>query len=99
MPLPISPIQPVFAPIVAPTAKPATGATEAFRDLFNQGVSGVEAQRAAAQQSVESFLSGDGAALHQVALAAQKAELSFEMFLQVKNKIVQAYQEVMRMQI
>jgi flagellar hook-basal body complex protein FliE len=32
-------------------------------------------------------------------MAAQKAELAFEMFLQTRNKLVQAYQEVMRMQI
>ncbi len=99
MPLSISPIQSTFAPIVAPSAKPAGGTTDAFRTLFEQGVAGVESQRTAAQQSVDRFLSGEGEELHQVALATQKAELSFEMFIQVKNKVVQAYQEVMRMQI
>jgi flagellar hook-basal body complex protein FliE len=34
-----------------------------------------------------------------VALKAQKAELSMELFLQVRNKVVQAYQEIMRMQM
>jgi flagellar hook-basal body complex protein FliE len=37
--------------------------------------------------------------LHSTVLAAQKAELSFEMFLQMRNKVVQAYQEIMRSQI
>jgi len=34
-----------------------------------------------------------------VAAATQQAELSFDLFLQVKNKVVQAYQEIMRMQL
>jgi flagellar hook-basal body complex protein FliE len=37
--------------------------------------------------------------LHDIAIAGQKAELTLEMFLQSRNKLVQAYQEIMRMQI
>lgn len=92
----IAPLRAV-PPAVAPTATPAQDG--AFRQLLDQSISTVESQRAAAQQSVDRFLSGEGEELHQVALATQKAELSFEMFLQVRNKVVQAYQEVMRMQI
>jgi flagellar hook-basal body complex protein FliE len=56
--------------------------------------SGAEAARMVGQ-----FLSGESQDLHSVALAGQKASLEFEMLLQVRNKIVQAYQEVMRMQL
>jgi flagellar hook-basal body complex protein FliE len=70
-----------------------------FQKIFEQSVNTVQAQQTAAQQSVDRFLSGEGEEVHQVALAAQKAELSFEMFLQVRNKVVSAYQEIMRMQI
>ena len=52
-----------------------------------------------AAQSVERFLSGEGEELHTTALGAQRAELAFEMFLQTRNKVVQAYQEIMRMQM
>jgi len=84
-------------PAVVPGAAPV--GDSAFRQLLDQSIATVETQRVTAQQSVDRFLSGDGEELHQVALATQKAELSFEMFLQVRNKVVQAYQEVMRMQI
>ena len=99
MPLPIAPIQPGLTP-VAPV-KVATPAADAgvFRSLLEQSFSTVESQRAAAQASVDRFLSGEGEELHQVALATQKAELSFELFMQVRNKAVQAYQEIMRMQL
>jgi flagellar hook-basal body complex protein FliE len=48
---------------------------------------------------MEQFISGESTDLHNVALASQKAALDFEMFLQVRNKVVQAYQEVMRLQL
>jgi len=37
--------------------------------------------------------------LHQVAIKTQQAELSFDLFMQVRNKVISAYQEVMRMQV
>ncbi|MSV34242.1 MAG: flagellar hook-basal body complex protein FliE [Bryobacterales bacterium] len=52
-----------------------------------------------AQQSAGRFLNGEGEEIHKVALAAQQADLSFQMFLQVRNKVISAYQEIMRMQI
>ena len=53
----------------------------------------------AATKSVGSFLSGEGDDLHKTIMATQRAELAMELFLQVRNKVVQAYQEVMRMQV
>src|SRR5918911_714626 len=97
---PIVPVQPTIPGIGIPKAAPLSGAGDgAFRAMLEQSISTVEAQRTAAQQSVDRFLTGEGEELHQVALATQKAELSFEMFMQVRNKVVQAYQEVMRMQV
>src|SRR6185369_1425935 len=45
------------------------------------------------------FLSGDGEDLHSTVLAVQRAGLEFDMLMQVRNKVVSAYQEVMRMQM
>lgn len=44
-------------------------------------------------------MSGEAVDVHAVALAGQKASLQFEMLLQVRNKVMQAYQEVMRLQL
>ena len=52
-----------------------------------------------ANQSVQQFLSGDGDDLHSTILATQRADLEFHMLMQVRNKVVSAYQEVMRMQM
>ena len=59
----------------------------------------VEGARANANQSVQKFLAGEGEDLHSTILATQRADLEFQMFLQVRNKVVSAYQEVMKMQM
>jgi len=70
-----------------------------FTALLQGAIGGMEQTRSEAAQSVENFLSGEGEELHTTVLATQRAELSFELGLQVRNKIVQAYQEIMRMQL
>ncbi len=92
---------PTVAPITAPSI-PSGGDTaggEAFHAAFTDAVNKVESFQNNAQASVERFLSGEGEELHQVALASKQAELSFDLFLQVRNKVVAAYEEVMRMQV
>lgn len=70
-----------------------------FADVLQNAIGRVEGSGASAGRAVAEFLAGGGQDLHSVALASQKASLEFEMLLQVRNKIVQAYQEVMRMQL
>lgn len=99
--MPVSAIAPITAPVAPalPQVAPSSGANGVFRSLLDSSIANVEATRHAADRQVEQFLAGEGGELHTAALATQKAELAFELFLQVRNKVVQAYQEVMRMQI
>ena len=83
----------------APIGPQAAPGGSSFQSVFSDAVSKVESFQQNAQASVERFLSGEGEELHHVALASQQAELSFQLFMQVRNKIVSAYQEVMRMQV
>lgn len=87
----------VAPPPLAETNPAAAGA--GFGEYLKASLESVEDLGKQAKRSAERFLSGEGEELHQVALSAQKAELSFELFLQVRNKVVQAYQEVMRTQV
>jgi flagellar hook-basal body complex protein FliE len=73
-----------------------SGGGGGFGDVLQNVVSEVEGRGREASQSIESFLSGEGE-LHTTALATQRAEIAFEFFLQGRNKVVQAYQEIMRM--
>ena len=75
------------------------GSGVSFKDILGSSIQGVENARSSADQSVQNFLAGDGEDLHSTILASQRADLEFQMFLQVRNKVVSAYQEVMRMQM
>ena len=98
MPAPILPVSHLtHSPVTAP--KPAAGAGSGFQSIFSDAISKVESFQSNAQQSVDRFLNGEGEEIHKVALATQQADLSFQMFLQVRNKVVSAYQEIMRMQV
>ena len=68
-----------------------------FKNILNNAIGEVESTRSDAAKSVEQFLSGNGEDLHSTILATQRAELEFQMFMQVRNKVVSAYQEIMKM--
>jgi flagellar hook-basal body complex protein FliE len=67
--------------------------------MLSDAMNKVGALHQESTKSVESFLSGEGDDLHKTIMATQRAELAMDLFLQVRNKVVQAYQEVMRMQV
>jgi flagellar hook-basal body complex protein FliE len=102
--VPIVPIHLTAPPAIAPVTPPSipnlesTGG-EAFSSVFANAVQKVENYRADADASVDRFLSGEGEELHTVALKTQQAQISFDLFMQVRNKVVSAYQEIMRMQV
>jgi flagellar hook-basal body complex protein FliE len=104
MSLPILPVHltapPAIAPLppLAPMVPSDTGA-EAFQQVFTDAIAKVESFRVNADKSVENFFAGEGEELHTMAIKSQQAELSFDLFLQIRNKVVAAYQEVMRMQV
>jgi len=82
----------------AGAASPAGGAG-AFQSMLEGMIAPVEKSQTQANQAVQNFLNGGDEELHSVALAAQRADLQFNLFLQVRNKAVSAYQEIMRMQV
>ena len=97
MPSPLSPILPVTLPEIPRLDSPASAG--GFHSVLEGVIGQVEKTQTQAQQTVDSFLNGGNEELHSVALASQRASLEFELALQVRNKVVSAYQEVMRMQL
>jgi len=100
MSLPITPISPAAVPGIEPGAVSAAGPAAApgtFQSMLSNAVGNVENYRQQSDQTINNFLTGGNQELHQVALAAQQSELAFEMFLQVRSKVISAYQEIMRM--
>jgi flagellar hook-basal body complex protein FliE len=95
------PILPISGATLPQDIRPAGQPTGAggFQDVLSSAIQKVEAVGQNASASVERFLTGEGEELHTTILATQQAELSFELFLQARNKVVSAYQEIMRMQM
>jgi flagellar hook-basal body complex protein FliE len=75
----------------------ATAGKGGFADAIGEAMGQVETAQASAKQVSTDLLTGGIGDVHTVALAAQKAELSLELFQQVRNKFVSAYQEIMKM--
>ena len=99
MSVPILPISGATLPqALRPAGQPAGGAG-GFQDVLSSAIQKVEAVGQNASLTVERFLAGEGEELHTTILATQQAELSFDLFLQARNKVVSAYQEIMRMQM
>lgn len=59
----------------------------------------VNALQKDADLAINALATGDSQNVHEAMLAVSKADLAFRMTMQVRNKIVEAYQEVMRMQV
>ncbi len=94
----IAPVQPV-SPLSGAQPAGRTSSATSFSSLLESAINRVETSSSDAAKMTEKFIAGEGVDLHSVALAGQKASLQFEMLLQVRNKVVQAYQEVMRIQL
>jgi flagellar hook-basal body complex protein FliE len=69
-----------------------------FADLFTDAVGQVNQLETQAHNAVSGLMSGSGVDVHQAMIATEKASMSFEMALAVRNKAVQAYQSVIGMQ-
>lgn len=74
-------------------------AGRSFSDFLGQMVSEVNGKQAAAGAAVEGVLSGQAVPLHQAMIAVEEASVSFQLMVEVRNKLLESYQELMRMQI
>jgi flagellar hook-basal body complex protein FliE len=70
-----------------------------FQSVLEGTIQKLESVNNDATDAVQKFLTGENEELHTTVLAAQKAEIAFDLGLQVRNKVVSAYQEIMRMQM
>ncbi len=83
------------------TSQPASGASDGegnFGSVLKSAINQVEQLHGSAEQQVTDLLKGDRSDVHNVMIAVEKADIAFQLMMQVRNKIVSAYQEVSRMQ-
>ncbi len=82
----------------AQAAEPAAGGSS-FGEVLKDSLAKVDKLQHEADRAIRDLATGGTATLHDTMLAMEKAELSFRLMMQVRNKIVEAYQEVLRMQV
>jgi flagellar hook-basal body complex protein FliE len=75
------------------------GPTTGFSDALQHAVNNVASLQNAAGKAVENVQMGNTTNLHEAMIALEKADISFRTMLQVRNKIIESYQEIMRMQV
>ncbi len=70
-----------------------------FGETLKKVINEVNELQEESKQTTESFIKGEITDLHQVMIAAEKARIGLELMLEIRNKLVEGYQEIMRMQV
>lgn len=83
----------------ASTLTPAQPHGDSFATMLGQMVKEVNAQQSTAQQTVGALQSGQNVPLHQAVISMEEASVSFQLMVEVRNRLLESYQEIMRMQI
>ncbi|KSB91862.1 hypothetical protein AS593_07505 [Caulobacter vibrioides] len=85
--------------IPSPVRSAPSGGVQSFAQMLLNGVQDVNQKLVDADAQVAAFAVDDSIPVHQVTYALEHARLSFELMLQVRNRLVEGYQELMRMQL
>jgi flagellar hook-basal body complex protein FliE len=84
---------------LAPGGPAALPQSDGFSNVLDGLISNVTAKQNASQAMTRQVLLGDTDQLHQSVIAMQEASVSFSLMVEVRNKLVESYQELMRMQV
>lgn len=96
----ISALQGTAPLAITPATQGATGtAAPGFAHWISQEVNSLNTQLVTAEQGVQKLASGTAENLHEVMLQLEQARLAMQVASQVRSRVVEAYQDVMRMQV
>ena len=82
----------------SPLARPGSGSDAGFGDALGKLISSVDQSSSDANAAVGRMLDGTGD-VHEAVIALQKADTALQLTVQIRNKLVQAYQDIMRMPV
>lgn len=72
---------------------------ESFADMMQDAINSVDQAQKTAEQNVENVVSGKSDNIHDVMISMEKAQLSFQLMTEIRNKAIETYKELSRMQI
>jgi len=88
-----------LSPGIQPSPVTAPANTGSFETMLGGLVHDVSSKQAVANDAVHGLLSGQNVSLHQTMIAMEEASVSFQLMVEVRNRLLESYQELMRMQI
>ena len=83
----------------APTIAPGTASGTTFMDMLRSSMDQVNTHQQQADRSMRELVAGRTKNVHETMLAIERADSSLKLMMQVRNKILDAYREIMRMQV
>ena len=93
-------VKPIEIPDVhTPDAPGEAGEANGFMGSLKEAISHINDAQSGASQAVDALVTGQTTNIHQTMVALQQADVSFQLMMQVRNKLVSAYEEIQRMQI
>lgn len=109
MAMPATPVEQAAASVSLPSAElrelnasqpgAAAPATGSFSSLLDRAVTEVNAKQNAAAEALRGLQSGQNVSLHQAMIAGEEANISFQLMVETRNRLLESYQELMRMQV
>ena len=96
---PLTPSLPVTPGEQPAALAPAQPSGDSFSTLLGKMVTEVNAKQISATNAVNQLQTGNTAPLHQAVIAMEEANVSFQLMVEVRNKLLDSYQELMRMQV
>ncbi|NUN69456.1 MAG: flagellar hook-basal body complex protein FliE [Bacteroidetes bacterium] len=72
---------------------------DSFGAMLNKAIGDVNSLQSEASKAVESLVTGEAQDLHEVMIAVEKARTSFDLLMEIRNKTVDMYREIMRTQV
>ena len=86
-------------PLSSEKAGTTKGEKDSFSKVLKESVEEVNRLQGEADTSIEQLITGNTRNLHETMIALEKADISFRLMMEVRNKIIEAYNEIMRMQV
>ena len=93
----ISPANPL--PLRQPDTSSVSKAKESFGELLTKTINEVNQQQITGDVASDKLQTGEAKHLHEAMIAIEEADISLRMLVQMRNKVQQAYEEIMRLQI
>ncbi|MFZ5644557.1 MAG: flagellar hook-basal body complex protein FliE [Bacillota bacterium] len=96
----IAPLQLILpAEVKASSEKEGIAGANSFGEVLSKALDEVNSAQVKADETTKKFLVGEIQDIHQVTIAAEQAKIMMQLAVEVRNKMVEAYQEISRMQV